>query len=113
MITEVKEIHKCEYCRKIYQVKRFAEWHEVVCKKNPDNKRACFGCEFLEKKEKTLYEDHPLGGEYEYKRDLLFCKKKEIYLYPPVVEHKGNWFELGINNDPMPKECSDFKNELL
>ena len=64
MITEVKEIYKCEYCRKIYQVKRFAEAHEVVCKKNPDNNRACFGCEFLEKKEKTLYEDHPMGGEY-------------------------------------------------
>lgn len=31
MITETKEICKCEYCRKLYQLKRFAEGHEEVC----------------------------------------------------------------------------------
>lgn len=51
MIIQTKEIYKCEYCRKIYQIKRFAESHEKMCKKNPENNRACFGCNFLQKKE--------------------------------------------------------------
>ena len=109
MITETKEIYKCEHCRKIYQIKRFAEAHEEMCKKNPENKRACFGCKFLEKKETTLYQDHPMGGEYTYKRDLLFCNKKEIYVYPPIVEFKGNEIDLGDEtNEPMPKDCQLF-----
>lgn len=89
MITETREIYKCEYCRKVYQIKRFAEWHEQACKKNPENKRACFGCNFLVKKEITLYADNPMtGGDIEYKRELLFCNKKQVYVHPPIVEYK-------------------------
>ena len=112
MITETKEVYKCEYCRKVYQVKRFAELHEERCTKNPNNKRACFGCNFLEKKSATLYADSPVGGDYEYKRDLLFCKKKQIFVYPPIVEHKNSAIDLGDEfNEPMPKECNLFEDK--
>jgi hypothetical protein len=117
MIIETKEIYKCEYCRKIYQRKNFAELHEVICKKNPLNNRACFGCKFLLKKETTIYVDHPVMGEFTYKKDLLFCNKKRIYVYPPIVEYKGNAVDLGNEfNETMPKKCDlyadiDFSTE--
>jgi len=112
MITEIKEVYKCEYCRKLYQIKRFAIYHESICKKNPENYRVCFGCKFLVKKEVTIKDDHPVMGETEYNRDLLFCTSKNIFLHPPIVEHKGNAYELGDElNEPMPDECELYKNE--
>lgn len=108
MITETKEIYKCEHCRKVYQVKRFAEVHEISCMKNPDNKRACFGCKHMNKRDYVLYYDTPMG-EATRTVNLCHCAKKEIFLYPPKVEHKGTSFELGDEfNEPMPKDCSDF-----
>ena len=110
MITETKEIYKCEHCRKVYQVKRFAEGHELMCKKNPENKRACFGCNFLAKKDVTLHEDHPMGGSYTFQINILFCAKKSIHVYPPKVEIKGNHIDLGDEfNEPMPKDCEFYK----
>jgi hypothetical protein len=106
MIVEVKEIYKCEHCRKIYQNKRFAILHEEMCKKNPENKRACFGCKNLSKKEKVLYYDHPMGGEITRTFELCHCSKKDCFVYPPEVEHKGSALDLGDEfNEPMPKQC--------
>lgn len=105
MIIETKEIYKCEWCRKLYQLKRFAEAHEQMCIKNPENKRACFGCKFLDKKEVMVYDDSP-WGETSKKVNLCHCSKKECFVYPPKVEIKGNMIELGDDtNEPMPKEC--------
>lgn len=109
MITQTKEIYKCEHCRKLYQAKRFAEAHEEMCKKNPENQRACFACKFLEKKETVLYYGSPIGGEITRTVSFLHCEKKGIFLYPPKVEIKGNAFKLWDNtNEPMPKKCDDF-----
>lgn len=106
MIIETKEVYKCEYCRKMYQLKRFAESHEEMCVKNPENQRACFGCKFLDKKETVLYYDSPMGGELTRKVSLCHCSKKEIFVYPPKVEIKGNVFDLGYDiNEAMPKKC--------
>jgi hypothetical protein len=108
MITKTKKVYQCEHCRKIYQVKRFAEAHERACAKNPENNRACFGCKYLNKKEYFLYYDTPLG-EYTRTLNILHCSKKEIFLYPPKVERKGTYFDLGDElNEPMPKNCSEF-----
>lgn len=108
MITETKEIYKCEHCRKMYQIKRFAEAHEEARAKNPENKRACFGCKFLNKREKVVYFD-TWNGEATRTFELCHCSKKEIFLYPPKVEHKGNSLDLGDEfNEPMPKNCPDY-----
>lgn len=112
MKVETKEIYKCDFCRKLYQVKTACENHEVSCSENPDNERACFGCEFLTKKENTIYEDSPMGGEYKFTRQLLYCNKKEIFVYPPKVEHKGNAIDLGDEtNEPMPRQCEFNTNQ--
>jgi len=67
MKIETKEIYKCEHCNKLYQIKSKCLEHEKTCSKNPDNQRACFGCRHLEKKNYTIYEDHPYSGELERK----------------------------------------------
>lgn len=107
MITETKEIYKCEHCRKLYQLKRFAEAHEKKCFKNPENERACFGCVHLGKKETLQYYD-TYRGEQTRKIDVFYCDKKEVYLFPPSVAHKGNQIEIE-NNEQMPTVC-EFQN---
>lgn len=110
MITKTQEIYRCEHCKKYYLSKYFAERHELMCKMNPVNFRPCFECKFLINKYQTesvdsMYED----GRYkedEITYKLLFCEKKEMFLYPPKVEIKGNSIELAYDeNNPMPKEC--------
>lgn len=111
MIIETKEVYKCEFCRKLYQLKRFAEKHEKQCSKNPANYRICFGCEFLGKRRTYIMIDNEYRS-YEEPLDLLYCSKIEVFLYPPKVEHKNNQFELGDHyNEPMRKECKHFKDE--
>ncbi len=105
MITETKEIYKCEHCRKLYQIKRFAEAHEKSCTKNPDNFRACLTCTHPIKKDVTFSYD-TFQGEDERTVRILYCPVKEMYIHPPSVEHKGTAFELGdYLNEPMPKVC--------
>lgn len=100
--------YKCDYCGKLYQRKYHCERHEIVCNKNPDNFRACFGCRFCEFKMEKIYFDNPLGGETVEERKMLFCSKKDIFVYPPRVEFNsyGFGYELGNHlNEPMPKLC--------
>lgn len=109
MITETKEIYKCEHCKKLYQLKKYCLLHETTCKKNKENHRACFGCNNLTKKTETIVYDTGYG-ESQRKVDLLYCTKLDIFLYPPKVEHKGNQYETHPKeNKPMPKECSTFE----
>jgi len=105
MIIETKEIYKCEYCRRLYQLKRFCVQHEISCTKNPENKRDCFECKHLNKKEAIVYFD-TYGHEVEHKVDLFHCNKFDTFLYPPKVERKKNWFETDPKeNNPMPIHC--------
>ena len=107
MKAETKEIYKCDFCSRWYQLKRFAESHEKSCTRNPDNYRKCLdGCKNLEKRKAyhvdVNYIDEELDGY-----SLLYCKAREVFLYPPKVEHRKSWIELdGEKNEPMVKECS-------
>ena len=111
MKIEIKEMYKCEYCNKLYQLKHFCEKHEKICKKNPENDRPCFSCVHLSKKDVVFYE---YCGDIEHKVNLscLYCEKKEVFLHTPQNEIKGNALELGEGNLPMPKEC-DLKKQRL
>jgi hypothetical protein len=115
MIIKNKEVYYCEYCKKHGLAKYKMLYHELICFFNPDNKRPCFNCEFLEKKEKLLYETHHYdGSEYTKKLDLLHCKKKNIFLYTPKNEIKGNMYILEDDeNLPMPKECEDYVDSSI
>ncbi len=99
---------KCDFCSKLYQLERFAISHEKSCTKNPENDRACFNCSNLSKESFEI--DN--GDEYHrpFQVKLLYCKAKKICVHPPSVEYKGNAIETGEPNDPMPKECDQFKN---
>lgn len=111
MIIETKEIYKCEYCKKLYQMKHFCEVHEKQCAKNPNNYRICFGCEFLCKKRTHITIDNEYVTHKE-PLDLLYCRKIESFLYPPKVQHKSNMFDLGDkDNIPMRIDCKYFKDE--
>jgi hypothetical protein len=125
MKTELKTIYKCDYCNKLYQRKHSCERHELMCTKNPDNNRKCYGCKYLEKKEAIIYAevDHYYTGEPVYvDKSFLHCKKKGIFFYTPQNEVKGNHKHIDENgnnfeNHPMPRECELFKhpyyNEIL
>lgn len=105
MKTEIREIYKCDYCNKLYQIKRYCIKHEQRCKMNPENDRPCFGCKYLVNKEVDI----DYGYHDTIKANLLYCEKIKRHLYPPQVEHKGNQIEID-ENDPMPKKCGFFDN---
>lgn len=103
--------YKCDHCGKVYQLKHAAGIHETRCIKNPKNNRACLSCIHLHKKGATIFYDYADASEQERHLDLFHCEKVDSYLYPPSVEHKGNQFELGDDdNGPMKTECSLFKD---
>ena len=113
MKTETKEIYKCEFCNKIYQISKYCLEHERACKNNPENHRPCYTCIELDKKTETLYED-TLSGEIEINYKLLYCSAKDCFLHPPSVEIKGNaiWTESAPNK-PMPKVCDRQRSDLI
>ena len=108
MKTETKEVYKCDFCRRLYQVKGAAQKHEARCKKNPANDRPCFGCVHLTKKRVEIYSDTWEGGEIVRDVSVFFCKVKEIFMHSPTSDHKKSVFDLGdFENHPMPIECED------
>jgi len=109
MKIEIKEIYKCDHCKKLYQIKNAAIKHEKSCSKNPENNRPCFNCSYLEKSKTVVYSNY-YGEEWERSVDLLFCASKKIFLFPPKVEIKGNQYETDEPNEPMPKQCDVYDN---
>jgi len=114
VITITKPTYKCEYCRKLYQRKRYCELHEPKCRKNPENYQACLdGCQFIMKKNTTVYYDTYIG-QGEFKIDLLFCEAKNEFVYPYWVNGIDEAdIEDGLPNNPMPKQCERWVNETI
>lgn len=107
MKTENKLVYKCDHCGKWYLNKGHAVRHEKMCFHNPENKRPCFNCKHLVKKDTHV--------EYEYGNQpytLLFCEAKQCFTYTPKNELKKNIIELGDDQQPMPKECELFSNDV-
>ena len=117
MKTQTIEVYKCEYCNKLYQRKSACLKHEKQCNKNPDNNRMCLNsCKHLIKKDTKVYigiDDYYSSEPIYETKSLLFCAKKNTYLYTPKSEHKGNYYTEFYNeneeNNPMPKECDVYK----
>lgn len=119
MITETKEVYKCEHCRKLYQRKNACISHEPKCRKNPTNIPKCVGCEYLEnigiKYEPTFQTE---GSSELFDGRGFRCKLKDVFMYHPVVElgdygvpdyaeFKGD----EIYQERMPTECKEWKDE--
>jgi len=117
MITLVNQtIYKCSHCRKTYQRKNAAEAHEVGCKKNPENHRACFGCAFITRKDIEFiegYASQSLAGasyaERTVELSVCFCTKKNTIITPPNAYEIDEPCEKGTDNElrqeEMPKVC--------
>lgn len=113
MIIKTKEIYICEYCRKLYQIKKACKKHEPMCKKNPDNKQKCYDfCIYLCKKE-IEYIWESWDGEHQEKKEILFCNAKEEGVFPYWINglEQEDIIE-NIPNNPMPKKCKLFKSLL-
>ena len=100
---------KCSFCRKLYHRERDAKRHESVCKVNPENKRPCFSCKHLTKKDFTV--EWASGKERVV--SLLFCKKKNESLLTPQVVIKGNALQTEDGSIPMPVECHEFADASI
>jgi len=107
MKTEIKEIYKCDFCRKLYQRKHLCEKHELSCKKRPDYLRPCHSCKVLKKVKETIasgYSDMN-GHEGERVVEVLYCEKRVCFIHPPSVAAKGNAFDMGeISKEEMPEQ---------
>tara|TARA_R110000796_G_scaffold88978_1_gene192345 strand:+ start:2235 stop:2600 length:366 start_codon:yes stop_codon:yes gene_type:complete len=119
MISEVREIYKCEHCRKVYQRKHACISHEPKCRKNPVNIPKCNNCNFLQSVD-MRYE--PTYQSYMNNDDLskgrcFKCTSKEIYMFHPSTKHGEygipDYVEIDGNEivqEEMPKECDKFND---
>ena len=114
MKTINKPCYRCEYCRKLYEIKNYAESHESNCKKNPINARPCFYCDQVEMKSEEFYFDTDYGDDSRVVK-AVYCKAKKVFIYPPSVGRSDQGpYEFGdIANVPMPKTCDIFTEWLL
>lgn len=114
MKTEVREIYRCEYCNKLYLRKHACNNHETACKRNPAYLRPCHSCKVLKKVQAEIWAGYgdPWGNEVERTVQVLFCEKKDCFIYPPSVAAKGNAFDMGNKeNIEMPEECDLYVRE--
>jgi hypothetical protein len=108
MTIKQKTVYTCEFCKKNYLSKRFAELHEEKCNKNPENGTICFNeCKFLEKKEVEVCMNHSWGGSSLVKRNALFCNKLQICLHQKYF--KFPYDTMDYENEPLKKECDYFE----
>jgi ATP-binding cassette subfamily D (ALD) protein 3 len=99
MKVEIKEIYKCDFCNKLYQVKRFAEYHEKGCSKNPENERPCFNCHNMEKRETEITGNYYNGSEWE----KTHINNKFYELHTHVREVLYRRFLMGIYDSMLVK----------
>jgi len=114
MKAEVRKVFKCDHCNKMYQIERACIRHELMCTKNPENVRPCHGCNNVKKVTETIWSDvgDEYGREMERTVSVLFCNKRDCFIYPPSVAVKGNAFDMGNKcNEEMPKECELFEQK--
>lgn len=113
MKEEIKKVYSCDYCKKKYFNKHFAEKHEFACYLNPENFRPCFTCEYITNKKVDIFSGiaDQNGQEMERQVSVFYCSAKNIFIHSPQVEIKGNALDLGDEiNNPMPKNCDCFKD---
>jgi len=48
MQIRIETVYQCEFCSKIYIIKKWAQKHEHCCRKNPRNENLCVGCDYFD-----------------------------------------------------------------
>lgn len=110
MKEQIKKVYSCDFCKKKFFRKHFAEKHEETCYLNPLNFRKCLDCGYLTKKNIELTDGyHWDGSERTRELELFYCAAKNIFLHTPQSEIKRNVFDLGdVENVPMFKDCDAY-----
>ena len=111
-------VYSCEFCKRKMFVKHAMVKHEHLCNSNPENLRACVGCQYLENTTVEYYiAVRDTSGDLDEVRketNGFRCKKLEKMLYPFKAEKKGlieKYPETFEGQEPMPKTCEHYKNE--
>ena len=103
-------VYHCDYCNKHLLRKYAMVNHEKRCGNNPDNFTACSDCENLERVEIEV----DFGYEKTIDLQGFRCKKKDVIMYPPILEHKNKIPEVTyfkseeVIQERMPKKCDSF-----
>jgi len=117
-------LYKCDFCKKELKRKHAMINHEIKCHNNPENNRKCFNCcSNLERKLITLdigIDNYHTGEPEQRTYSGFYCALKQIYLIPPIIEHKDGkntnakygYDEKGeeVEQEFMPRECDLFND---
>jgi hypothetical protein len=118
-------IYKCDFCKKELKRKHAMIKHEELCLNNPNNHKACInGCTHLTQAQIEVWFDNPNynpdysnSSEGYYKKVTVFkCSKLDKLMYPFSIEKSSalkNYPETFQDQEPMPKECEDFNQDLF
>ena len=96
--SEVREIWRCEFCKKHYLSERACVKHEPYCSKKPENDHKCYhDCSHL---------DRGVDDGQTY----FHCKKKCLDMYGYGAERSDYLREHVIGDlERMPIECEDYE----
>lgn len=121
-VKEDVTVYTCDHCKRKMFVKKAMELHEIACYQNPENKRACSFCIHLEETEltyeKSMNDMGPGGGvifdaySSTRKAKSFRCNFFNKILYPYKVQKLGlveKYPETFEDQEPMPKECAEWK----
>lgn len=119
-IKENVILYICEYCKKKYFIKRFAEHHEKFCRKQPSNDHKCFQhCVHLTKGyENYTTEDGDGWQENPVQRVTFKCEKTGKFLYSVIAEKLNivptynDYDAVGREYERMPLECDLYLDQI-
>lgn len=107
-------VYICDHCKKKLFRKHAMVNHELLCDKNPINKKACFGCIYLDTEEIEVQTGSDYDGEPNYRTSGCFnCKKLEKLMYSWNAEKRGlpNAYPEDFEEQKnMPNECRHFSS---
>jgi len=115
-------LYICEHCGKKMFRKYAMEQHEKWCSLNPENRRACEGCEHLQETTIEVSYGHYDGSVTYHNAKAFRCTKLDKLLYPLKVEQRGlleKYPETFEDQQPMPKTCeyktntADYYNDVF
>jgi hypothetical protein len=113
MKIETRKIYTCDFCKKYYKSKRFGKLHEKRCYNNPKNFRDCFSCTNMEfKKLEVILYSYGDRDNLTFS-NCFFCKLLNVGLIPPIAKHRGNSFDMKIENIDMPKKCENINKDYI
>jgi hypothetical protein len=107
MKEKIKTVYYCDHCNAKRFVKNAMVRHELICNKNQDNKRACYGCIYLTKGDFDFeYDSGHEGGALTQTKKQAFCNKKQVFLathYQEINQKREIIYYDEV--EKMPKDC--------